>query len=464
MTSSSQLDPILDQLEHALASRDVARAWQLITPLSAARDRDVRVASVWLTLLRVSPGRESLVSEVAEILEHWPSDNVLQLAGCDALIRAAELLGPDVPVASEGAANRAAQLAERNLRRLSAAELADPEIGGYWLMNQANALRLAHRYEEAAQAYDEALTRNPDNGSWWFNLGLLHKAQGDFARGLEAAQKARALLGDQRGVLWNVALCATAMGQGRVAVDAMRGLGFEASVLESGMPHVEGLPPVQVRIATRGSGHGYIGPELDQSVLFELVWVSPASPCHGVVQTPTFREGPVDYGDLVLWDGTPVGVTELNGKSAPRFPLLCKLRDGGERRFRFIALEQDEGDVAACAASLPEPGRMFLQRAQVEMLCPRCASGDHMHKHTHQPPEPHRLVYGKLIVPSDVELVQFRAALDAHLHKHSKVQFVIPGMHEALGETQAAGKAHQLWRGLERTSEKRATSPKLRLS
>jgi len=36
------------------------------------------------------------------------------------------------------------------------------------------------------------------------------------------------------------------------------------------------------------------------------------------------------------------------------------------------------------------------------------------------------------------------------------VQFVIPTLLEALGDTKAAGKAHQLWRGLERTSEKRA--------
>jgi hypothetical protein len=241
-------------------------------------------------------------------------------------------------------------------------------------------------------------------------------------------------------------------------------MGFQARVLDTGMPYVEGLPPAQVRIATRGSGHGYTGPELDQSVVFELVWVSPASPWHGVVQTPTFREGSVDYGDLVLWDGTPVGVTEHEGKTVPRFPLLCKLRDGGERRFRFIALEQDEGDVAACAAGLPEPAQIFMQRANVEMLCPRCASGDHMHKHSHQPPEPHRIVYGKLIVPGELDLKQFRSAFDAYVRTHPKVQFVIPGLLEALGETKEAGKAHQLWRGLERTSEKRDSSFRSRLS
>ena len=462
--TAPHIESILSQLEAALATRDTQRAWRLVAPLSAARAEDARVANVWLTMLRITPARESLVAEAAEILEQWPADNSLQLLGCDALIRAAELVAPDVPVSETGAAAKAIEVAQRNLARLSGPERQDKAIGGYWLMNHANALRLAHRYPEAESAYDQALALDPDNGDWWFNFGLLHKASGDFALGLAATQKAAALLGERRGILWNIALCATALGQGNVAAEAMRKLGFNASLLDSGMPHVEGLPPVQVRIATRGSGHGYAGPELDSSVLFELVWVSPASPFHGVVQTPTFRDGSVDYGDLVLWDGTPVGMTEHEGKATPRFALLSKLRDGGERRFRFIALEQDEGDVARCAEALPEPARIFMQRAHVEMLCPRCASGDHMHKHTHQTPEPHRLVYGKLIVPGASELRAFQADFNAYLRKHPKVQFVIPGLHEALGETPAAGKAHQLWRGLERTSEKRDAGFKTRPS
>lgn len=440
------------------------RAWQLIAPLSAARTLDSRVANVWLTLLRITPTRESLLAEALEILERWPADTTLQLLGCDALIRAAELVGLDVPVSESGAAMQAVRVAERNLKRLTAAELGDAKQAGYWLMNLANAQRLAHHFPEAEEAYDRALALDTNNGDWWFNLGLLHKAQADFARALFATQKAQAILGDKRGVLWNIALSATALGQGRLAVDSLRKLGFKAELLKSGMPQVDGLPPVQVRVATRGSGHGYSGPELDSSVLFELVWVSPASPVHGVVQTPTFREGSVDYGDLVLWDGTPVGMTEYDGKPTPRFPLLSKLRDGGERRFRFIALEQDEGDVAACAAALPEPVHLFVLRAQVEMLCPRCASGDRMHKHSHQAPEPHRLAYGKLIVPAELDLKQFRIDFDSYVRKYPKVQFVIPGLHEALGETQAAGKAHQLWRGLERTSEKRDASFKTRPS
>ncbi|HTU60937.1 MAG TPA: hypothetical protein VMF89_20935, partial [Polyangiales bacterium] len=125
-----QIEPILSQLEAALATRDIPRAWQLVAPLSAARTQDPRVGSVWLTMLRITPARESLVTEATEILEQWPMDNSLQLLGCDALIRAAELVAPDVPVSDTGAAVKAIEVAEKNLARLSAAERSDKAIGG----------------------------------------------------------------------------------------------------------------------------------------------------------------------------------------------------------------------------------------------------------------------------------------------------------------------------------------------
>jgi hypothetical protein len=452
----AQLDlaPILTQVEQALAARDTARAFGLLTPLKARVADDRQLAVAWLTLLRIAPHQVGLVDDVERIMAGWSSDLDLRLAACDALIRAAELLGPDAPSGNSGPALKAANLAAASIERLSASERLDPQIGGYWLMNYANALRLAHLFDEAESAYTAALALDPKHGDWWFNFGLLHKARHDFERGLQAAQRARELVGERRGVLWNIALCATALGRGEVAVEALRAIGFDARVLSGGMPHVDDLPAVQVRVATRGSGHGFAGAELDRSVAFELVWVSPASPCHGVVQTPTFREASVDYGDVVLWDGTPLGMTEHDGKPVPRFPLLSRLRAGDEHRLRFVAFEQHEGQVQRLAADLPDGVQLFVHRARVELLCARCASGDDMQKHQHSAPEPHRLVYGKIVVPGSADLQAFRRELDASLARHSGVQLVMPGLFEALGDAPAAGKAHQIWRGIERSALK----------
>jgi hypothetical protein len=78
-----------------------------------------------------------------------------------------------------------------------------------------------------------------------------------------------------------------------------------------------------------------------------------------------------------------------------------------------------------------------------------------MHKHSHEPPEEHRLVYGKIIVPGPVDLAAFREQLDGVLARHAGVRLVMPGLLEAIGDSPAAGKAHQLWRGLERAGSTR---------
>jgi tetratricopeptide (TPR) repeat protein len=445
---------VLPHVSEALERRDVARAFELLAPYSSQVTEQRDLALTWLTLLRIAPSHASLVADTSRILARWPEDPELVMNACDALIRAAELQGPDVLPDGDGAAQQAAAAAERCLKNLSAAQRGDARLGGYLSMNRANALRLAHRYADAAEAFRDALATDAKNGDWWFNQGLMHKAAGDFEACLSDNQRARELVGDEKRVLWNIAISATALGKGEIAAEAMRKLGFDASVQPSGMPFVADMPPMQVRVATIGSGHGMMGADLDRSVAFELVWVSPASPCHGVVQTATSREGSADYGDLVLWDGTPVGVFEHEGRRVPRFPLLHVLRKGDEHRFRFVALEQDQGDVLAFGQELPQEATLFAHHARIEMLCSRCATGDHMRKHEHLKAEPHRLVYGKMIIPRSADLPAFQLALRQRLAEHSKVQLVMPGLLEALGETAAAGKAHQLWRGLERTAEK----------
>ena len=96
------------------------------------------------------------------------------------------------------------------------------------------------------------------------------------------------------------------------------------------------------------------------------------------------------------------------------------------------------------------------------MLCARCASGDHMRKHDHGPPEEHRLAYGKVVLEGARDVAAFKRELDAAEQRHAGVRLVVPGLYELLGDSPAAGKAHQLWRGLERAGLGGATRSKVR--
>ena len=171
------------------------------------------------------------------------------LRACDVLIRLAERLPPDEPLPESNPASLAVGLAQRCLVEAAAAT-ADERA--YVQMALANALRLTRAYAEALPLYEAALAAHPERGTWWFNLGLLHKATGSFADAFAANQNARARLGDDKAVLWNLAISATALGRGEDAAEALQKLGHPARVAASGMPYVEELPPVQVRAATLG--------------------------------------------------------------------------------------------------------------------------------------------------------------------------------------------------------------------
>jgi ribosomal protein S27AE len=99
---------------------------------------------------------------------------------------------------------------------------------------------------------------------------------------------------------------------------------------------------------------------------------------------------------------------------------------------------------------------LVVQEERVEHVCPRCAAGDVLTRHEHQPPDEHRLVTGKIVGPASLDLRALRDALDGVARTHPGVFLVVPGVHEALGDTAAAGKAHKAWSGLERTGVKRA--------
>ncbi|MGD8860792.1 MAG: tetratricopeptide repeat protein [Myxococcales bacterium] len=434
----------------AMQADDVDRAFAETAGLLEAAPKDPEAAAARLSLWRAAPNRRGLREEVERIISVWPEDPTIVTRGCDALIRAAELLPPDQLPPVDGPATVAARAAERCLQAMG--EGGDPVMRGYLRINRANGLRLSREHEAAREVFDALLEEFPDRGHWWFNRGLLDKAMGDYAAGLEANQRARELVGDEKPILWNIAICATALGQGEAAAEALRAIGFPAQVAESGMPYVEDLPPAQIRVATIGSGLGDEGHVPDGSVGFELVWVTPISPVHGVISSATYRHASVDYGDVVLWDGQPIGVAEVDGRPVPRFPVLARLKAGDEHRFRFVAVEKRPGQVAALGADLPGDCAMFIHDEHLVNVPSRRVTGDRRSDRGEGDRDP--LVYGKIVVPVDTNLQAFRVGLNGLLEQHAGVQMVMPGLLEALGDSPAAGKAHQMWRGLEKTAEK----------
>ena len=142
----------------ALEAGQVERAWQELAPLAPEIDRDPAAAAAWLDMLRMTPARATLIDEARRILARFPEDAALVTRACDALIRAAERLPPDEPPPEHGAARVAADAAGACLAALDRRDDAD-ELRGYLLVSRGNALRLlrdvrrsAHRARSRAGA------------------------------------------------------------------------------------------------------------------------------------------------------------------------------------------------------------------------------------------------------------------------------------------------------------------------
>jgi hypothetical protein len=448
------LATLRDAIGAALARGDAEGAFSLLPAPEAVAAGDAALALTWLETVRVLPSFPAsfLLSSVQKIAKSFTESDEVGLAACATLVATSSRRPIDSPPTGDPLAAEALAIAER----LASRDLA-PELVPYVQINLANALRLSTRArdDEARRAFGAAIEARPDEASFHFDRGLFHKSRGELEAAHDAFARARELGRSDRPLSFNLAVTATGLGRGEDARRAWSGLGIGVEVNEAGMPIARGLDSVELRVPTRGSGHEIGADVPDDAMTFEVVSVAPLSPCHGVVETPTLRDAPVDYGDVVLWDGVPVGRRELRGSDGatrvvPRFALLEIMRRGDERRMRFVALEQREGDAEALNEALPDGARLFVLAARVESVCPRCAAGEVLTKHAHAPAEEHRIVRGKLVAEADVDLATLARALENAVAAKGAVSLAVPALYEALGDAKRAGREHQAYRGIER--------------
>jgi tetratricopeptide (TPR) repeat protein len=425
-------------------------AWLAIEPLTADVAEDIDLARLWTALAVFSPAPDDGMAKTAvEIISRYPGERSLVAMAASILVLVAETRPFDEAPLANGPARLAADTLAGLIESLSAEERDDPAVAADLYSELAMALRLTGSQDDetALEAMNHALQLDPANGSSWFRLGLLHKWRGRWRAGIEANRRAREL-GETEGVLWNLAICAMGAGDHALAADVMQELGMKGTVGVDGI-FTGTFDGAQVRVSTLGEGVDPAAHIVGAEPGFENLWIERLSYVHGRIANASIYDLPVDYGDIVLFDGAAVGWRDDGTTRTPRFPLLQKLRTGAFRRYRFVARQPHGGFLVDLNRSLPAETFFYVHDEQVNMLCADCARGGKI-VHDHSEPESF-LVSGKFVVPEaclDFALVETLENLAA-----DTALIAIPQLFRDLGDAARARRDEERWRVIDQARE-----------
>jgi TPR repeat len=165
--------------------------------------------------------------------------------------------------------------------------------------------------DEAIENYTKALALDPNRGETLYNLGLIYKYRGEWAKSFDFNARAREFQPDDEATLWNLAIAATALRDWTAARDVWRTLKIVTAVGEGLINQDMGQTPVRINA------------EDPRGRAIEVVWSERLCPVRSrIVNIPTGASG-FRYGDVVLHDGAPVGYRlNSNGQERPVFNVL----------------------------------------------------------------------------------------------------------------------------------------------
>ncbi len=334
---------------------DFEAAWAAMEHLRPELTTQPVVALAWLSVLRADPKGRARDADLAAILEAWPAEPIVVLLASSVLLARIDGRAADEAVPSDDPSHLVAAATRRCLERLPAEDQKDPEVAGRLGLQLGSALRYAgpQHDAEAEAVYKRVLALRPEEPWWQFDLALFYKNRGRFAEALPIFQDVQKRVGDEPPVLWNVAIAATALRLGDVALETWRKLGFDGVVGADGLPRIQGLADVKVRLSTRELDGTPAHPdEAGKPVRYEDVWVRPYSLVHGVVLNPPRPGLRAGYDDTILWDGQPLSTFDHRGETIHLFPMLARLERGAARAFAFVA--DASTDVEALNDALPD--------------------------------------------------------------------------------------------------------------
>jgi hypothetical protein len=221
----------------------------------------------------------------------------------------------------------------------------------------------------AIENYQKALTLEPKRGDTLYNLGLIYKYRGDWAKSFEFNRRAREFQPSDEATLWNLAIAATALRDWRTAREVWRTLKIITEDGEGPINQDRGQTPVRVNpdgVAERVENRPV-----------EVVWSDCLCPVRSrITNIPTGATG-FRYGDVVLHDGAPVGY-RLNGRGKERAVFnVLELFEPSRFSTYEVAIYVESAESLKALERLCEIAGVEIEdwTANIRNLCKACSEG-----------------------------------------------------------------------------------------
>lgn len=328
------IDAAIAAAEERLAVGDPVGAARCIEQFEEARSKHPRLAVVWARLLPSVGNPKVLERQMRTLAAEWPHHPLIALTVAEAGTRWVD------PWPFSGETDRLAALAVDVLERCLAGRSAARHHATLHLARARALARMSPSAEdEALLAFEAGLESAPDAASGWADLARLHQVRGRWEKGLAAAEHALSLA-DSRQSRWTAAVCATALADDRAAAHWHALDHHPAGVDAHGRPRIADLPAVEVLLAPELLGGA---PAAADAPRAEVVWVTPTSPAHGRITSPTALSLPADFDDVVLWDPVPRGFRQVDNQQTPCFTAIAVLGRGRRRVWRIEGAVDAQG-------------------------------------------------------------------------------------------------------------------------
>ncbi|AJC79089.1 tetratricopeptide repeat-containing protein [Rhizobium etli bv. phaseoli str. IE4803] len=427
--TSDEIDAIVrDVVAEGQAGRKQA-AWQKIQPFRKAQRYQTEAAMALLWIVEEqSLTREEATDVLSEIADaHDDNIDILSALGLSLeAVRDIDDLNappPEHPIFQSMVAK---------LHHLAKLHEGLPEQEQILRGLATSARMMARQMDAIAENSLRKLTEiDSRNSAYQYNLGLFYKTRGRFAEGAAAGRAAVSL---QREVIdsseWNLGICATGARDTQTALDVWKRMGQKIELGRFGLPEGR-YSACKVRLAQRPLAERTA--DTDDPGEEETVWIERLSPCHGIVRSVLYGKIGVDYGDVVLMDGTPITHHTYGEQQVPVFPHLATLLRRNYQFFAFAGTQETARQLVDVSGELDGDAIIYSHTESLKIMCANCWRNPDIDHANHEKIEKY-VVTGRIAAPPDIAPARLLDLIDRGIAKRATCQLYAPDLCAAAGQ------------------------------